>query len=251
MFTFWWSVGISALIALTVLSYLAIKDQAQAFDQALGDLSSSAGAFVGGSDLFSPVGYLSSQIYYVTLPILLIIMILTLVSSLMSKDEADTTVELTLARPISRSRLINAKALAGLVIVTIVCAVSYLITVVCVSIAGIDISQNNLLLTPCLSFVFSTSFGAIAFALIAIGHLARKIAGVVAIMLSFGGYIIASLAGFVDWLEPVAKALPYYYFDTTSLLVGTVDKGLIVYLVGCFALAGFVSWLGYSRRDIG
>lgn len=251
MFTLWWSIGIAGLVALTVLSYLAIKDQANQLNQAFGDLSSSAGSFVGGSDLFSPVGYLSSQIYYVTLPILLIIMILTLVSSLMSKDESDLTVELTLARPISRSKVMSSKAIAGLIIITIVAVVSYVTTVFCVSVAGIDISQSNLLLTHLLTFAFSASFGAVSFALIAVSRVTRKIAGVVAIMLSFGGYILASLAGFVDVLKPIAKVFPYHYFDTESLLGGKIDKGLIIYLVGCFVLAGLVSWFGYSRRDIG
>ena len=251
IFTFWWSVGICGITALNVLSYLAIKDQANQLDQAFGELSASAGAFFGGNDLFSPIGYLSSQIYYISLPMLLIIMVLTLVSSLMAKDEADTTVELTLARPVSRSRLMSAKALTALIIITSLCVLSYVVTVICVSVAGLDISQKNLLLTHVLSFAFSASFGAIAFALIAFSRVTRKVAGVVAITLSFGGYIVASLAGFVDVLKPVAKALPYYYYDTVDLLSGTVDKGLIIYLVGCFAIAGFVAWLGYSRRDIG
>ena len=251
MFILWWSIGICGVIALNVLSYLAIKDQANELDQAFGELSASAGSFFGGNDLFSPVGYLSSQIYYISLPMLLIIMVLTLASSLMAKDEADTTVELTLARPVSRSRLMSAKAITALIITTSVCILSYIVTAICVSIAGIDISQSNLLLTHVLSFAFSASFGAIAFALIAFSRLTRKVAGVVAIMLSFGGYIVASLAGFVDVLKPISKALPYHYYDTVALLGGTIDKGLIIYLVVCFGISGLAAWLGYSRRDIG
>jgi ABC-2 type transport system permease protein len=251
MFTIWWTIGVVGLVALTVLSYISVKGQAQELDKALGNLSASVGSFFGGNDLFSPIGYLSSQIYYVTLPILLIIMILTLVSSLMSKDESDMTVELTLSRPISRSKLMSSKALAGLIIIGIIALISYVTTAICVSIAGIDISQTNLLITHLLTFAFSASFGAVAFAMIAASRFTRKIAGVVAIMLSFGGYILSSLAGMVDGLKFTAKLFPYHYFDTVGLLNGTINKGLIIYLVGCFALVGFISWLGYSRRDIG
>lgn len=251
MFTIWWTIGIVGFVALNILSYLSVKDKAAELESALGDLSSSAGSFLGGNDLFSPIGYLSSQVYYLMLPMLLIIMILTLVSSLMAKDESDLTVELTLSRPISRSKLMTAKAIAGLLIISIVAIVSYVVTVASVAIVDLDISQVNILITHLLTFAFSLSFGAVSFAMIAASRVSKKIAGVLAIILSFGGYILSSLAGLVDALKPVAKAFPYHYFDTVGLLGGTVGKGLIIYLVGCFLIAGFVAWFGYSRRDIG
>lgn len=251
MFTLWWTVGVSGLIGLTVLSYLAVKEEAQEFDQAFADLSNSAGTFFGGNDFFSPVGYLSSQIYYILLPLLLIIMVMTLVSSLMAKDENDTTVELTLARPVSRRKLLLAKGLAGLIIVGIVGVLSYAVTYVTVQIADIDINQMDLLVTHLLSFAFSVSFGMIAFMLIAASKATRKFAGVVAILLSFGGYIVTSLAGFVDPLKELAKAMPYYYYDTMEILSGTVDNGLLIYLAAVLIVTVVVSTIGYSRRDIG
>jgi ABC-2 type transport system permease protein len=251
MFTVWWSIGVSSLISITVLAFLAVKDQAAEFDKAFSELSGSAGAFLGGSDLFSPIGYLSSQIYFILLPLLLIIMTVTLASSLMSKDESDGTVELALSRPVSRRGLMFGKLLAGLIILLIVCIVSYLVVAVCVGLVDMPINQWHLLLTHLLSFAFSASFGLIAFTLMAVSRLTRQFAGVVAIVLSFGGYLISSLAGFVDGLKWVAEALPYHYYNTADLLVGKIDPGLIIYLVGILVVAIFAMWIGYSRRDIG
>lgn len=251
MFTFWWTIGVTGLVSLTVLSYLAVKDQAQEFNQAFGELSDSAGSFFGGNDLFSPVGYLSSQIYFITLPILLLILVLTLVSSLMNRDENDTTVELTLARPISRRRLLLAKAMAGTIIAAIVYVVSYVVTALCVALVDIDISQANILLTHTLSFVFSLSFGVIMFALIAVSRLTKKVAGFVAIFVSFGGYILSSLAGVVDQFKDLVKIFPYYYYDTEEMLRGNVETGLVVYLVAVVVLSVVIAAVGYSRRDIG
>lgn len=251
MFTLWWTIGVSGLIGLTVVSYLAVEQEAQQIEDAFADLSTSAGSFLGGTDLFSPVGYLSSQVYYIMLPLLLIIMVMTLVSSLMKRDENDTTVELTLARPISRRKLLLAKALAGGIIVAIIGLLSYLITVLSVAAVDLDINGGHLLLTHVLAFAFSASFGVISFTLIAASRVTRKIAGVAAILLSFGGYIITSLAGFVEVLEPVAKAMPYHYYDSDALLRGTVDNGLLIYLAGILIVGVVVSAIGYSRRDIG
>lgn len=250
-FTFWWTIGVTGLISLTILSYLSIKNKADEFNQAFDSITASAGSFLGGTDFFSPVGYLSSQIYYILLPLLLIIMTMTLVSSLMSKDENDRTVELTLARSISRRQLLLAKALSGMTIVGFIAAISYAVTVITVAIAGIDINQGNLLLTHILCFAFSASFGVIGFALIAMSRQTRRAAGIVVIVISFGGYVITSLAGFVDGLRGLAKALPYHYYNTADLLEGTVDKGLIIYLLAILVIGIIVSIVGYNRRDIG
>lgn len=250
-FIIWWTVGVSGLIGVTVLSYLAIKSQANQLNQALGGLTDSAGTFFGGSDFFSPIGYLSSQIYFILLPLLLIIMVTTLVSSLMAKDENDETIELTLARSISRRKLLLAKALAGFTIVLLVAVISYIVTVVTVNIAGITINQGYLLLTHVLCFAFSVSFGVISFTLIAASRRTRRLAGIVAIVLSFGGYVLSSLAGFVDGMKFLAKLVPYHYYDTTQLLAGTVSRGLILYLVGVLVIGVVVSMIGYQRRDIG
>jgi ABC-2 type transport system permease protein len=252
MFTIWWSVGISGLIAMTVLSYLALKGQVNQLDKAVSSFTSSGvGSFFGGSDFFSPIGYLSSQIYFILLPLMIIIMVITLASSLMKRDESDLTVELVLSRPVSRTQVLFGKALAGIVIVAVTGIVSYGVMVACVAIAGLSINQNDLFLTHALSFLFAGSFGAIAFALIAFSRFTRGIASVVAILLSLGGYVVSSLSGFVNGLQPVAKALPYHYFNTVDLLSGTVDRGLIIYLVGIYIVAGIVMWIGYVRRDIG
>lgn len=251
MFTFWWALGISLLVGVTNLSYLAIEDQSAELNDALGGLSEGAGTFFGGTDFFSPVGFLSSQIYFIMLPLLLIIMITTLVSSLLAKDENDLTVELTLARPVSRRKILLAKALAALKIIGIVWVVSFAVVALTARIADIDIDTGYLALTHALSFAFAASFGVISFALLAASRATRKIATVAAIVLSFGGYIVTSLAGFVEQLEGLAKAMPYYYYDTAELLTGTVDKGLLIYLGAVLIFGAIIATIGYSRRDIG
>ncbi len=251
LFTWWWAVGISILIGVTVLSYLAIDHDINELSQALQGLTDSAGTFFGGTDFFSPVGFLSSQIYYMLLPILLIIMVATLVSGLVGRDENDTTVELTLARPMSRLQLLLAKAFTATMIIMGVCVVTFVVAVVAVAIADLSIDYNHLLLAHVFAFLFSMSFGVISFALMAFSQTTRKFATIIAMAIGFGSYIINSLAGFVDWLEIPAKLMPYHYYDTEALLTGDLDKGLVIYLLIVFVLGAILAALGYTRRDIG
>lgn len=251
LFIVWWTLGIAALIAMTVLAYKAIGHDARQLNATFDSISSSAGGFFGGSDFFSPIGYMSSQIYYILLPILVIIMATTLASGLMNHDENDGTVEYTLARAISRRQLLLAKAIVGLIVVVAVGILTYAVTVVTVRIAGIHIGQAALAVTHLLSFAFSASFGVIAFALMAAGQLTRKVAASAATALAFGGYVVSSLAGLVHWLAAPAKIMPYHYYDTVGLLGGHIDRGLVVYLVGTVVAAAVIAAVGYARRDIG
>lgn len=250
-FVVWWTIGIASLIAITVLAYKAIGHDATQLNSTFDSISSSAGGFFGGSDFFSPIGYLSSQIYYILLPIMVIIMATTLVAGLMNRDENDGTVEYTLARAMSRRRLLLAKAIVGLTVVAVVCVLTYIVTVVSAQFSGINVNQWNLFVTHLLSFAFSATFGVIAFALMAASQLTRKVATSAAIVLALGGYVVSSLAGLVHWLEMPAKVMPYHYYDTVGLLGGHVGRGLIVYIVGAVVVSAVIAAVGYSRRDIG
>lgn len=250
-FIVWWTIGISSLIAVTVLAYKAIGHDANQLNATFNSISSSSGSFFGGSDFFSPIGYMSSQIYYILLPILIIIMATTLASGLMNRDENDSTIEYTLARAISRRQLLYSKSIVWLAVIITVSLLTYIVTLVTVHISGININQLDLLATHSLSFAFSASFGLIAFTLMAASQLTRRVAASTTIVVAFGGYIISSLAGLVHWLRAPAKFVPYFYYNTADLLRGHIEHGLIIYLLGIVVVAVTLASVGYARRDIG
>lgn len=246
----WWSVGISALVGLTVLAYGSVKDQAAQLEKAFGDLSSSVGSFFGTSDMFSPVGYLNSQLYFITLPILFILLGVTLSSSLVSKEERHGTLELLLARPVGRTRLLLAKALAGTIVVALLGMVTTVVTIVCSLIVEIDVAPAYIALATFWMVLFSSAFGAVAFMLYAASSVTRRTAAVAAILLSFGGYILSSLSGMVSGLTWLAKLFPYHYYDPGEILTGNVSGGLIVYVAFLYAVSLVVALVGFRRRDI-
>lgn len=252
MYLIWWCVGTTALVTLLMLVYPSIHHEAAQFSQVYQSLPESIRGFRGGSgDITSPVGYLNGELYYITLPLLFIIMTVTLGSSILARDEQDRTLELLLARPVSRTRLLLAKALAGITAVVIVGGVSTAVTLVLARAVNIDMGSSKLLLASVFALLFSTSFGAVAFALSAASRLSRKAGVAIAVGASFGGYLLQSLSGVSDWIEKPAKLLPYHYYTPDQILQGNISRGLIVHLAGIFVVCAFVSWLGFRRRDIG
>lgn len=250
MYLVWWSLGIIALVALTVLAYGSVKDQAAELNKAFGNLSSNISGFVGTSDMFSPIGYLNSQLYFITLPILFILLSVTLSGSLISKEERRRTLELLLARPIGRSRLLLAKALAGTAVVAILGVVTAVVIILCGMAVHIGVSAAHIVLATIWMVLFSGAFGAIAFMLYAASQMTRRLAAVVAILLSFGGYILSSLGGMVHGLAWIAKLLPYHYYDPGAILTGHVSYGLVLYIAAMYVMSICVALIGFRRRDI-
>lgn len=245
-----WTLGITAMIALTVLSYGSVRNQADELNKAFSDYSSSIGSFVGTTDMFSPVGYMNSQLYFITLPILFIILCITLVNGLIGKEESHGTIELLLARPISRIRLLAAKAFGGVVVLGVIGTITAVVTILSARAAEMGLSTSNLLLATAGCVAFAAAFGAITFMLLAASVTTRRMAFFAAIALSLGSYLLTSLAGLVDWLEWPAKLLPYHYYDTNALLNGHVPLGFVLYIGGIYLVAVVVSVLGFRRRDI-
>ena len=247
----WWCAGIGFFVGLDVWLYVTVKDDAQALNQALEHLPNAVKTlFAGGADLMSPAGFLSGRIYYLLLPLLMTILGIGLGTSLIGKEERQGTLEMLLARPISRTRLLLAKVVAALIIIGIVSLVAMVVAVVTAHPAGLELSRRNILLTTLASTLLSTLFAAVAFVLATLGRPYRHLATGVAALVAFASYLIASLESLVGWLKWPAKLSPYHYYQPTDMLLGASGRNVMLWLTAAIVALGVVAWLGFRRRDI-
>lgn len=249
--TFWWILGIFGFIFLNVIFYPTFKDQAAALQKSFESLPDAALQLFGGSaDFFSPVGFLNSQIFFLMLPMLLSILSIGMGTSLLGREEQDGTIETLLARPISRARLLLAKAKAGAVVLAVVASASLLVTVVLARIVGLtEVSALQITETTFACFMLSLSFGAIAFLLTTIGRARAASLGITA-FIALGGYLISSLANTVSWLKTPSLFFPFHYYRSEAILRGTFQWFDILIFVAIIAVCGTLSWLSFRRRDI-
>lgn len=247
----WWSIGIVGLIALTLAFYPTIKGQTDQLNKSLGNLSPQVTAlFSDTGDFFSPIGYLSSQIYYLLFPLLLSMLAIGLGSSLIARDEQNHTLELVLARPISRSRFVLAKALGGLAVVCVVSGISLVTSLVLAKAVGIQVSLGGIAFTTLLATLLSLLFGAIAFALTAMGRTARLGSIGIAALIALLGYIATSFEGFVHWMVWPARALPYHYYRPAEMLSGHPTWAIAGWFSLAIVVLVAVAVVGFRRRDI-
>lgn len=253
LYTTGWTIAVSSMVLLLLVIYPSIHHQASQLNDVLNKLPASIRDLkTGGStvDITTPAGYLNSQLYYATLPLFYIIMAIGLGSSLLARDEQNHTLELLLARPISRGKILLAKALAGTAVLGIVSVVATVLAVGLAPIFDLDISVGHLLLVNLWCTLFCLSFGAVAFALTATSNATRRSSIAVATVISFGGYLLASLGGLTTYLKTPSKFLPYHFYNPTNILAGHVSKGLVLYVLGLLVGSALVSYLGFKNRDV-
>lgn len=250
----WWTAG-SVLLSVAILAlYPSIRDQANQLNQVLNQLPQGLRELkTGGANsvnVADPADFLNSQLFYATLPILWIILSITRGSGILGREEQNHTLELLLARPVSRNRLLTAKALSLVLEFVVIGGATLLAVVLLAPVFAIHIGSLGLALTTLYTVLFSLSFGFIAFALQAATSFARRMATAVAVVISFGGYVIASLSGLTHWLQNPAKLAPFHYFEPLKLLHRQAVTGLNIYLISVFIVTLTVSYFGFRKRDI-
>src|SRR3989344_2857777 len=248
--TIWWCIGITAFITLELSVYSSIRGQADQLNEALKSLPDTVRSLFGSQDLFSPVGYLNSRVFYLLLPLMLSVLTIGLGSSLIAREESDGTLELLLGRPISRGKLVLSKLISGLIIVIAVALVALVVMLILVKIVDLDVPLSNVAVAALLASLLSLLFGTLAFAIASLGRFGRGASIGLASLIGLGGYIISSLESSVNWLGYPAKALPYHYYNPTAALNG--DRPWMV--TGVYSLIILVlcliAWLALRRRDI-
>jgi ABC-2 type transport system permease protein len=233
-----------------MIFYPSFKDDAEQLQKSFENIPDSAVQFIGGStDFFSAIGFLNSQIFFLTLPLLLGILAISLGSSLLAKEEQDQTIEALLARPISRSKLLLGKALAGVFILTFVTLIGLLTTILSAKFVDLEVSASKISLVTFVCFLLALSFGAIAFIFTSTGR-ARGASIGIATTVALGGYVISSLAGTVDWLRVPGKLFPFDYYHSEAILRGTYNWANILFFIALIAVLGILSWTIFRKRDL-
>lgn len=250
-FAFWWIVGVAAYMVLVVVAYPPFRDQAATLNNTFNQLSPTVKSLVADTNnFFSPAGYLSSNAYYLMLPIVFSVLSIGLGSSLIARDEQDHTLELVLSRPISRGKVLAGRALAGICIMVSAALATALATIALAALVNLHLPLIRLVEATAMSARLALIFGALAFAFTAFGKAARVASIGVTTLLLIASYLFTSLSGAVHWLRWPAKLLPYHYYHPAEILNGQPNWHEAIGMILTAILLGSLAYIGFRRRDI-
>ena len=172
-------------------------------------------------------------------------------SDIISKEERDKTVEFSLVLPVSRSRVITAKALAALVNSILFVLITWGVSVLAVRSYEPDQAFHDFLaLEMQAMFLIELIFLAVGLLLgCAMKHYKRSGATAVAIILTT--YFISILAVLNEKLEFLKYFTPFRYYDAGELFRTGQMEGIYLILSAVIIVASVAgAYLVYNKRDL-
>jgi ABC-2 type transport system permease protein len=247
----WWTVGLVVFSASVVAFWPAVEESAADLRRLVEDLPTALRALTGGEiDLTTPEGYLSGRIFSFLGPVLFLVFTIGFGARTVAGEEREGTLELLLATPVPRWRIV-AEKFAALVGSTIALGV-----VLWASLAvgagpvGMGIEPGRLGGATAMLVMLGLVFGALA---LLVGSMTGKRAVALGITsaVAFAAYFVDVYAPVVDALEAVQGLSPFYYYDAAEALRSGIDPTNAVFLIlVTLFLAGF-ALVAFDRRDVG
>jgi ABC-2 type transport system permease protein len=123
-----WTVAWLALVGLYLASWPAVRHNGETYDKIVRDLPAALRALVGGAGgLSTPAGYLTAELLSITGPLLMVAMGVLQGSRAVAGEEESGSLELLLAQPVTRTRVLLEKVLAAAAAIVLVQLVAGLV----------------------------------------------------------------------------------------------------------------------------
>lgn len=247
----WWGLGLVALVALIAGVFPTVRDNkqlnqlAESYPQAIKGLVS----FGGVVDYTSGPGYLGSELFAFMVPLLFLVAAIGAGARAIGGEEERGTLDLLLALPLSRRRLVVEKLAALLGELVVLGLVLWLAVVVAAPLVDLGISVGHAGAAVLNVVALAFAFGAIALLVgAATGHRARAI-GITA-ALAVAAYLVYSLSTLVGFLDQIKEASPFFHYSATNPLRSGLETGHFAFLVAVAVVAGIAAPLLFERRDL-
>lgn len=217
----------------------------------LGKLPTAVRAIMGGSliDLNSTTGFLNVELFPLMLPIILGGFAVGLASGATAGEESRGTLDILLAEPVERWRVLTEKTIA-IVLATIVVAAGLFAGIEIVAVLyAVEVPVGLLAAGLVSAVLLALAFGMLALAIAAwSGNRAASIGISVAILVVT--YFVNALAPIVDVLNSVRGLSPFYYYLSNNPLKNGLDVGHAVVLAVLGVVLFVVALFAFERRDL-
>ncbi len=245
-----WALGIAAYVVLQTSFYPSVQDSQ--LQRAIARYPKELKAFFGGVQSFdfsTGHGYLEVELFSLIVPALLVIAAVAFGAAALAGEQERGTLDLLLANPVTRRRVVGEKGLALGATVAALTTVVFLVLAVMDPIVDLQVGLVNLGIACGGAALVAFGFGMIGMAVGAASSSRSAAVGVPA-ALFVASYLVVGLAGLVSWLEPFRVASPLYHATGTHPLANGLPVGNFALLgAGCVA-AVLATVVLFERRDL-
>jgi ABC-2 type transport system permease protein len=244
-----WGLSLGLLALFMAQFYDTLAEQREMLENLISRYPRELMAFFGGgTNIFSPQGFLSMEFFSI-MPVVLGIYAVLSGSGLLVSDEEAGFLDLLLAHPVSRTRYFMGRVVAAVLSLAVILALIWVGFVVgAAGSAELELSARELLLPVIDLLVVVFLFQAMGLAL-SMALPSRHAAAMLSGLLLVGSYFVHSLAEFSETLDRLADFLPLRYYQSGYAIQGLRADWLLG-LAGAGAAFVLLAWLLFSRRDI-
>lgn len=246
----WWGLGVVGFVALYAAIYPTVRDLPD-IDDLLDSYPEALRAFIGASgdlDLSSPEGYLQTEAFSFLLPLLFLIFGIGAGAAAIAGEEERGTMELLLAQPLSRRRLVLEKVGAVTAALLLLAVALWLALWLGALAVDMEIAAGRLAAGTVSLVLLALVFTMLTLLVGAVTGSRGRAIGVAA-SLALAAYVLDSLAVLVEALETVQPLSPFYLYRAAEPLRDGLDP---VHALVLLALAvGFAALAvpAFERRD--
>lgn len=245
-----WVLGLFLYVGLLILIYPQFS-QLEGFQQFAEQLPPAFRAVAGEiQDFSTPMGFLNTEFFSITFPLLLSIFTIIFASGTLISEEKSGTIELLLSRSVSRFSIIIQKTLA-MVLMTLLIGSSVWISVfIFTRFIDFNINLMNVFLIITSAIFLSIVFGMFALAISSIIP-NRSISAGATIVLFIASHFLNTFGVLVESLEGLRKISIHYFYNSENILFNGINYGHLLVLIIISVALSFLSFIFFQRRDLG
>ncbi len=244
-----WGLGIALLALWMVLLYPSIKHSLPSYTRLVRGYPPAFKALFGLSDISTADGYLRAELFGFMVPTLVVIFAVLAGSDATTLEEERRTIDLLLANPIRRGRVVAEKFAAVSTGLLGIGAGFLVVLVIGAPAVGMHVVEHRLVAATVSTVLLGGVFVALAFALGCLTGrrgLSRGASAVAAVV----SYFVGTLAPLVHWLKPLRPCSPYYHAIGVDPLRNGLAAGHVAFLVGVTAVLFVSAVVAFERRDL-
>jgi ABC-2 type transport system permease protein len=247
----WWSLGLVGFVALIVSVYPTVHSN-PSLNKLAEDYPEALQAFIafgGAVDYASAAGYLGIELFSLMVPLLLLVASIGTGAGAIAGEEERGTLELLLANPVSRTKVVLEKAAA------LVCEIAGLGVVLWLALwigalaADMDISAGHLAAATLSAVLLALAYGSVAILLGAATGRHAVAVGLTAAA-AVAAYLVNGLAPLVSALEVPQKLSPFYHYAAGDPLRHGLSLGHLAVLAAIAVAATALAPWFFGRRDL-
>ena len=200
--------------------------------------------------IISPEVWLGIELYGLLFPIMFAVIAISAGASAVGSEEDSGTIELVLASPISRERIILEKSIGILAQLAIISGCLWIGVAIGSFFFPFNVSLFNVLCATISGCLFGLTISYVTLA-------TQAFKGRKSLALATGSgfigvsYIFKVLSGLSNNLHWLKYASLFNYYDGPGVLVSGLNETNLIIMIGLSAICFIAALYGFKRRDIG